>query len=285
MVLEMLINPRKAEREPWELFFVGLVYSSVAVFLSLYIFKQYVGIVMVFLTTISCTYLIQGTLSREEERDLVATHELALLKEHGRALSYFMFLFLGFVVSFSLWYILMPQAFSSQVFSVQEETIKCINSVGVQGCLSDPANSFFRIFLNNLKVLAFVLIFAFFYGAGSIFILAWNATVVAVAIGIFVRNSISSAAASLGLSAVSSYFTSYSLGLFRYLTHGSLEILAYFIAALAGGIISVAVARHNFNSTSFRRVLSDSVDLIALSVGALFLAAIVEAFVTPMFFG
>ncbi|MBI2145309.1 hypothetical protein HYU18_03230 [Candidatus Woesearchaeota archaeon] len=70
MVLELLINPGKAEREPWELFFVGLVYSSVAIFLSLYIFKQYVGIVMVFLTTIACTYLIQGTLRREEKKDL-----------------------------------------------------------------------------------------------------------------------------------------------------------------------------------------------------------------------
>ncbi len=285
MVLEMLISPRKAEREPWELFFVGLIYSSVAIFLSLYIFKQYVGIVMVFLTTIACTYLIQGTLRREEKKDAVIHHELALLKEHGKALSYFMFLFLGFVVSFSLWYIVMPQSFSSHVFAIQEETIRCINSVGIEGCLSAPAESFAKILLNNVKVLLFVLIFAFFYGAGSVFILAWNATVVAAAIGIFVRNSLSSAAANLGLSSISSYFSSYSFGLLRYLTHGSLEILAYFIAALAGGIISVAVARHSFSNPNFKRVLLDSVDLIALSVGTLFLAAVVEVFVTPLLFG
>lgn len=285
MVLEMLINPKKAERNPWELFFIGLVYSSMAIFLGLYIFKQYVGIVMVFLTTLACTYLVQGTLRREEKKDAVIPHELALLKEHGKALSYFMFLFLGFVVSFSVWYIVLPQAFTSQVFAVQEETIRCINSVGVEGCLSAPTESFVKIFLNNIKVLLFVLIFAFFYGAGSIFILAWNATVVATAIGIFVRNGISSAASSLGLPAIASYFSSYSLGLLRYLTHGGFEILAYFIAALAGGIISVAVARHTFNSPGFRRVLWDSVDLVALSVGTLFIAAVVEVFVTPMLFG
>jgi len=84
---------------------------------------------------------------------------------------------------------------------------------------------------------------------------------------------------------VAGYFSSYSLGLLRYLTHGWLEILAYFIAALAGGIISVAIARHSFASASFRRVVSDSVDLIALSVGTLFMAAVVEVFVTPMLFG
>lgn len=285
MVLELLINPKKAEREPWELFFVGIVYSSAAIFLSLYIFKQYVGIVMVFLTTLACTYLIEGTLRREEKKDVFISHELALLKEHGRALSYFMFLFLGFVVSFSLWYIVLPHGFSSQVFAIQEETIRCINSVGVEGCLSAPTESFVKIFLNNIKVSMFVLLFAFFYGAGSVFILAWNATVVAAAIGIFVRNVISSAASSLGLPALANYFSSYSLGLLRYLTHGGLEILAYFLVALAGGIVSVAVTRHSFNSPSFRRVLWDSVDLVALSVGTLFLAAIVEVFVTPVLFG
>jgi len=287
MVLEMLINSKKAERSPWEMFFIGLVYSSVSIFLGLYIFKQYVGIVMVFLTTLACTYLIQGTLRMEEKRDVASreTHELDLLKGHSKALSYFMFLFLGFVVSFSIWYIVLPQSFSSQIFNIQEDTIHCVNSAGVEGCLSAPTESFAKIFFNNIKVLLFVLIFAFFYGAGSVFILAWNATVVATAIGLFVRSAISSAASGLGLSSVAGYFSSYSLGLFRYMTHGAFEILAYFIAALAGGIISVAVARHSFASPKFRKVLWDSADLVMLAFGTLFFAAVVEVFITPMLFG
>ena len=285
MVLEMLINPMKAERSPWEMFFVGLVYSSVSIFLSFFIFRQYIGIVMVFLTTLACTYLVQATLRLEEKKDTVMTHELDLLREHGKALSYFMFLFLGFVVSFSLWYIILPHGLTSQVFGAQEQTIQCINSVGVDGCLTGIPDSFFRIFFNNFKVLAFVLLFAFFYGAGSVFILAWNAAVVATAIGMFVRNAISSAASMIGLAGAATYFSSYSLGLLRYLTHGSLEILAYFIAALAGGIISVAVARHGIGRPGFKTVLWDSADLIALALGTLFLAAIVEVYVTPMLFG
>ncbi|MBI2176185.1 stage II sporulation protein M [Candidatus Woesearchaeota archaeon] len=288
MVLEMLINPRRAERSPWEMFFIGLVYSSVSIFLGFYIFRQYAGIVMVFLTTLACTYLIQGTLRREESKDAVIPHELALLKEHGKALSYFMFLFLGFVVAFSLWYVVLPHTFSSQLFNVQECTIQSINSGGAVGCVTSAAtsaDSFGRIFMNNIRVLMFVLLIAFFYGAGSVFILAWNATVIAAAIGSFVRSALSGAAATAGMSGIAGYFSSYSVGLMRYLTHGSLEILAYFIAALAGGIISVAVARHSFGSPRFRAVLTDSVDLIALSVGALFLAAVVEVFITPMIFG
>lgn len=284
MVLELLMNPFKAERKPWELFFVGAVYSSVAILLSMFVFKEYVGIVMVFLTTLASVYLVQKMLRVEEEKDNTIRGELNIMKEHGKALSVFIFLFMGFVVAFSIWYMALPPQLTHQVFGIQETTIQCINSAGVEGCLSGTEATFGRIFFNNIKVLLFTLIFAFFYGAGSIFILAWNAAVVGTAIGIFVRNSIGTAAGSIGLSSIASYFPIYSAGLMRYMTHGVLEILAYFMAALAGGIISIAVVRHDFGSKEFRKVLFDSVDLIALSLGTLLVAAAVEVFVTPMLF-
>ena len=284
MVLELLINPTKAERKPWELFFIGLVYASVAIMLSMYIFKQYVGIVMVFLTTLASVYLVQRLLRLEEAKDEPIRSELHIMKEHGKVLSVFLFLFFGFVVAFSLWHIFLPPSLSHQVFGIQEQTITCINSAGVEGCVSGVESSFMRIFLNNIKVLLFTLTFAFFYGAGAIFILAWNAAVVGTAVGIFVRNSVSTVAGNLGVNSIANYFGVYSVGLLRYMTHGTFEILAYFMAALAGGIISIAIIRHDFRSKEFRKVLFDSVDLIALSLGMLFLAAIIEVFITPMLF-
>jgi len=282
--LELLISPGKAVRKPWEIFFIGIVYSSVAIMLSMYIFKQYVGIVMVFLTTLACVYLVQKMLQVEEEKDDPIRSELQILKSHGRALSVFMFLFMGFVVAFSFWHIVLPSDLSHQIFGMQEKTIQCINSAGIEGCASGTEATFLKIIFNNIKVLLFTLTFAFFYGAGAVFILAWNAAVVGTAIGIFVRNSISAVAGSLGAGSIASYFAFYSAGLMRYMTHGAFEILAYFMAALAGGIISIAIARHDFRSREFRKVLFDSVDLIALSLGVLFLAAIVEVYITPLLF-
>lgn len=284
MVLELLINPGKVGRRPWEIFFIGIVYSSVAILLSMYIFKEYIGIVMVFLTTLASVYLVQKMLQVEEEKDKPIMSELHILKEHGKALSVFMFLFIGFVVAFSFWNIILPPDLTHQIFGMQEKTIQCINSAGVEGCVSGAEATFIKIFFNNIKVLLFTLMFAFFYGAGAVFILAWNAAVVGTAIGIFVRSSISTIAGSIGVGSVASYFAAYSTGLLRYMTHGAFEILAYFMAALAGGIISIAVARHDFRSPEFRKVLFDSVDLIALSLGVLFLAAIIEVYVTPLLF-
>ena len=46
------------------------------------------------------------------------------------------------------------------------------------------------IFLNNIRVLFLCIIFAFIYGAGAIFILTWNASIVGVAIGNLIREGI-----------------------------------------------------------------------------------------------
>jgi hypothetical protein len=41
MVLETIINPITAERKPWEMIFIGLAYSLVALGLSYWVFHEY----------------------------------------------------------------------------------------------------------------------------------------------------------------------------------------------------------------------------------------------------
>jgi uncharacterized membrane protein SpoIIM required for sporulation len=72
--------------------------------------------------------------------------------------------------------------------------------------------------------------------------------------------------------------------LLRYLVHGIPEIAAYFIVALAGGIMSVAVIKHEFGKEKFWEVLQDSLNLIIVSVIVLFLAALMEVYITPKLF-
>ncbi len=284
MGLEMLVNPDPAARMPWEMFFVGLLYAFVGVFLSLWIFRSQASIVMVFLTVIASLYLIQGTLRREEWKDhALQTSEMRLLKQHWPVLSYFMYLFLGFVVAFSLIYILAPPGLVTSLFSTQMTAIDDVNNVAVSGSAVERSAFLGNIFFNNLKVLFFTFIFAFFYGAGAVFILAWNASVVAAAVGSFVRSEVALITARLGWE-TAGYFSAYSVGLMKYLTHGSFEILAYFVAALGAGIISIAALHHSFGSDSFRKTLVDSVDLIVISVVLLFVAALIEVFVTPVLF-
>ena len=120
------------------------------------------------------------------------------------------------------------------------ETIIAINSQ-VLGEVIGNSSIVLQIFLNNFKVLLFSIFFAFFYGAGAIFILTWNASVISAAVGLFVKDKIAAVAAYSGSVGIFNYFNMFSLGLARYMIHGIPEIAAYFIGGLAGGIISVAV--------------------------------------------
>lgn len=285
MVLEMLMSPKKAERKPWEMFFIGLFYASIAIFLSNWIFQKYASLVMVFLTVLAPLFLIQNTLMFEEEKDKEISSEIILLKEHGKALSYFMFLFMGFVIAYAFWYLVLPSHMVSNIFGVQIETIESINTLASAHLSWSGAPTLLsQIFLNNSKVLFFCLLFAFFYGAGAVFILAWNASVVGAAMGGFIRTGLATIARDVGFIGLSHYLSTFSLSLLRYFTHGLFEILAYFIAALGGGIISVAVARHDFGTEEFKHIAMDSLDLIVIAVFMLFFAALVEVYITPLLF-
>lgn len=278
MVLESLINPFRAEKEPADMIPLGILFSSVAIILSLWIFEKHTSLVMVFLTVLACVPLIFQTITLEEKKDLTIKNEHLLLKEHARAILFFVMLFVGMTASFTMWYVFLPEQMTETVFSIQTQTILSINNEVTGNVLGNPERqlSFFtKIFFNNIKVLVFCILFAFIYGFGSIFILTWNASVIGAAMGNFIR---------INLAQTSTYFHVASLGVLRYALHGIPEIAAYFTAGLAGGIISVAVISHDYGSERFNKILIDSSDLIIISICLLLIAGIIEVFITPLLF-
>jgi len=282
MVLESLTNPVKAEHRPYQMIILGFLYSSVAILLSLWIFYEYSSLIMVFLTVFACVPIVYNTIKLEERKDEVEKEEKVLLKEHIKALKVFMFLFLGIIISVVVWFVFIPKETSDVLFSTQLETFKSINS-GTVG-MAAQIGHLSTILFNNLKVLMFCILFSFIYGLGAIFILTWNATVIGVAIGIFIRHQLAGLAGSAGLVKAAGYLQIFSIGFLKYSLHGILEILAYFVGGLAGGIVSVAIIRHQFGTEKFERVLWDSSDLVIISVIMLVIAAFVEVFVTPLVF-
>ncbi len=282
MVLESLLNPFRAERQPWVLVLLGFLYASLGLFLSLWIFEEQASIVMVFLTVMAALPLMYQAIRLEEEKDILLSHERTILKEHGKAIKFFLTLFIGFVIAYSLWYVVLPDVLSQKLFITQTHTISNLNQQ-VTGALAQ-FGLMNKIFLNNVKVLIFCILFSFLYCSGAIFILSWNASVIGAAVGNFIRTHLAQAAESTGLARYANYLHISSLSLLRYAVHGIPEILAYFIAGLAGGILSVAIIRHDFGTTNLEKVLLDTSDLILIAIFILFIAALIEVFVTPAFF-
>jgi len=285
MVLESLFNPFIIKKKPWEMFFAGMIFTFVSLLLSFFVFKESAGLLTIFLIVLSTVPILYTTIKNEEELDLKLDQEWTLLKEHTKVLIFLMCLFLGIVVAMTLSYVFMPESIVNSVFGMQQQAISNVNN-NIHGAVILTGNVtkfdlFGKILFNNMKVLFFCLIFSLLYGTGAMFILTWNASVIAAAMGGLFKSELSSAAVAVGAAGASHYFGAATFSFVRYMTHGLLEIAAYFVAGLAGGIISVALIKHDLKED---KVLIDSLDLILISIGILFAAGLVEVYITPLIY-
>jgi uncharacterized membrane protein SpoIIM required for sporulation len=282
-MLESMVNPRRLEKGPWKMFFVGIVYASLSLLLVRWFFSSdpvlanYSGMIVVTFCVMFSLPFIYFIIKQEEREDEEVIGLLSVWKIHKDAIYSFMWLFLGFIIAFSFWYIILQDV---NLFNAQIETYCRINSPGsINSCVAQydfsPISGaaakelrFLSIIENNLYVMIFTLLLSLIFGAGAIFVLAWNASVIAAAISIFSNNKISEI----------------PLGVFRYMIHGFPEIAAYFITALAGGIFGVGVIRNGIKSKRFLHVVENVAILLFVAIAILILAAVIEVYVTPLFF-
>lgn len=290
MIFEVLFNHKHINKNPKLLMFVGAVYSSVALLMSFIAFRSYASLVMVFFTVMTVLPLIYNSIKHEEHEDLVLISERSKLREHGKALKKFMYLFIGMVLAFSFWYTVLPMESNAEIFEAQISTITRINQPLDQeqtitgNIIRERLPLFMSVLMNNMIVLVFCLVFSLLFGLGAIFILTWNASIIGVAIGTIFKQGFGASAELVGLGKTFSYAQVVSYGLLRFTLHGIPEIAGYFIGGLAGGILSVAVIKHDLRSKRFSKIVYDSIDLALISVSFIFLAAVIEVFVTPIFF-
>ncbi|MBU2616372.1 MAG: stage II sporulation protein M [Nanoarchaeota archaeon] len=287
-MLESLVNPKRVEKGPWKMFFIGLIYSSLSLLLVNWFFSgdsvlsQYSGMIVVTFSVMFSLPFVYYMFKQEEIEDESITGFFAVWRIHKDAVYAFMWLFLGFIVAFSFWFIVLQ---NPDLFNAQIETYCKINSPGnMQWCLdkydfaryADSGTTgavtkeirLFSIIENNVYVMIFTLLLSLIFGAGAIFVLAWNASVIAAAISLFAQYSIKDI----------------PLGVARYMIHGSPEIAAYFMTALAGGMFGINVLKNGFRGDKFLHSLEDTIILLFLALVILLFAAAIEVYLTPLFF-
>jgi uncharacterized membrane protein SpoIIM required for sporulation len=283
-MLEMILSPKKAERNSWGMFFVGLFYSALSVLLVRFFFAKdvvmakYMGVLIVTFSVMFCIPFVYFLFRVEEKRNLTTEGIFRVFKEHQRGLNALMFLFLGLLIGYSIMYIAWPK----QNFAAQIETYcsinrpsnfdACVQQYGVEtskitGSFSS-ADRFLAIFSNNIYVLIFTIVFSLIFGAGGIFILAWNASVIAAAIGIYTKSQLNQL----------------PIGLARYMIHGIPEIAAYFFGLVAGGILSIAIIKKDYKNDRFWDIIQDVLNLVIVAVIILVIAAAIEVYITPNLF-
>ncbi len=284
-MLETLINPKEGEKGPWKMFFIGIVYASLSLLLVHWFFSgdpnlsNASGMLVVLFCIMFSFPFMYFIIKTEEKEDEDVEGIFSVWRAHKDAIYAFMWLFLGFVVAFSFWNIVLHDA---NLLNFQIQTYCQINSPGdVDACVKEYSSGnlnmtgasingmrFLSIIENNVYVMIFTLIFSLIFGAGALFILVWNASVISAAVGIFVRYNVKDI----------------PLGIARYAIHGVPEIAAYFITALAGGIFGVGLIRHGIKSEKFLKVFENVIIMIFMALVILILAALIEVYITPLIF-
>src|SRR3990167_1208569 len=112
-MLESLINPQRLEKGPWKMFFVGIVYASLSLLLVKWFFsadavlQNYSGMIVVTFCVMFSLPFMFYLIKKEEVEDEEVAGFFSVWKVHSDAVFALMLLFLGFVVAFSFWYIIL----------------------------------------------------------------------------------------------------------------------------------------------------------------------------------
>jgi uncharacterized membrane protein SpoIIM required for sporulation len=191
----------------------------------------------------------------ETEEEFERKIESNFFKRHTDVLKIYAAFFLGMIFAMSILFLILPGNTVEKIF---EDQINEINII--KGNVISPSN-FQKIVLNNISVMTLCFLFAFLFGSGAIFILAWNASVLSAAIGV-VAKSIG------GISGMST-------AVMTFLPHGTFEILAYFVAGIAGGLVSVVITKRR--NKLFWVVIKDSFKLMGVAALFLIIGAVIEA--------
>jgi len=256
MVLERLVSIRDALRNPWWMFLTGGIVSVVCLFISYLVFQTSVGLISSLFVTIAMTpFMIRLTIYDEtKEEEEVNFGEMNFLQRHKDIIKIYSAFFAGMILSLSLLYLSLPENFSQKIFQDQTNEIYSIRGNFIS------FETFEKIVTNNIGVLFLSFLFSFIFGAGAIFILSWNATVLATAIGMVAK----------GYGGIKGL----PVATLMFFPHGSLEILAYFIGGIAGGLVSAVISKRH--SKNFWFVIKDGSLLLMISVVLLIAAGIIE---------
>jgi len=269
LVLEELVDAEAARKNPLAIIALSAAFASIAVLVVRFInFGESSDLLLLTFTIIpSIPFFLN--LVKYDEREAREAREFlgsTTLARHAPAIIALSAFFLGLTLAFTVWYTILSTQESTKLFAIQNEELQNVRVVSTRlaGAFLNAKflNAFELIFLHNLQVLLLAVGFSLLYGAGAVFILVWNASIIGVFLGSIAKTSGSTLASSS------------ALGI---LPHGVFELLAYSTGALAGGILSHAIATRKINNLQFFHVVYDAAKLTAWAILFLAIAAFIES--------
>ncbi|HYD03020.1 MAG TPA: stage II sporulation protein M [Alphaproteobacteria bacterium] len=256
-MLENILKPNWLEKEPRYAFLIGLIYSVIGIIAALIIFPRSQGIASIAFLSLLLVPSLSKILAIEEKQDSDSKKFSLkkIFKDHSDVLQVYLMLFLGIFLAYALFSLKFPNLLVNGIFDSQ------LNIIGVNTGQATGGLDFQSILSNNFKVLIIFAMLSLVFGAGSIFFLAWNASVWGVVFAYVTRN-----------------FDEFFLTFLQVTPHMFLEVGAYFFTIIAGGIMSQAVLREKLGSVKFKYVLKDGSVFLLVGIVLLVLGAFCEVY-------
>ncbi|MCD6434203.1 MAG: stage II sporulation protein M [Candidatus Diapherotrites archaeon] len=283
MVLESIVRVKFLQRHPSTMFFVAFLVSTASMWLSYFTFPEESSMLSLAFVTIALVPIMHKLFVEIEREEIVSLEPIGFFQRHFYVILIYAFFFLGIIASYAFWFSFMPDEMNAKLFAAQNSELSKIGelkeNITTTGRIVTTAEScttfkciFKLIFYNNLSVLFWAFLFSFIYGAGAIFLIGWNASI----LGTFIGQELSA----LGIVAKKAphlvgKVIATPLG---FLPHGIPEAIGYFVGAIAGAIISVAIAQNKYGTYEFEVITRDALVLLFFAVLSLFIGAVIEAY-------
>lgn len=248
-MIDKLLRADLIEKEPWYGIVLGFLFASLGIIFSYLIFKTSPSFPAVFLTTLAAAPILAKVLKGEKRKGNI-------LKRHEKVINAYFYMFFGMTMAFASFSAFLPQDMSNSIFSEQLSNFS-------GGYFTMQSNLFIGIVLNNFGLVLFFFLLSLFYGSGSIFLLAWNSSILGVMWGGMLRATLSLMDPAIFLKNV--FF------IFPFLLP---EVEAYFLASIAGGIVSVNL----YNSKKLEIEMKDSLIFLMLASMLIIVAGLIETF-------
>lgn len=254
-MLDLLLKLQWLERKPALAVLLGVAFPTLGMMFGTLLFPAAPSFPAIFLTTLAAAPIMIRLLEHEK-LDIKAKK---FLKRNENVTEAYLFLFLGMAITFAFWFAVLPPQMSSWLFGEQLR-----HAFGPTGAFTFSAQTFAPIIINNLGLLLFFFLLALFYGSGSIFLLTWNASILGIMWGNAMRALV------LGNTAA------FAAGTIFPIPYMAPEVVAYFLAAIAGGIVAVHL---HTQKKVLPVAMRDSMLLLAISVVILIVAAVIETII------
>jgi len=257
MVFEQFLESEKIKRHAFFIFGMGFVYTFLSFFVSYFFFKDSFSLAIIFLTTLLLVPVLNKFINDEEEvegKDGLKN----FYKNHKSLFKVLFFLFLGIFFAFVVLSFL-----NQDLFTYQTDLLRAIGNDPSENILQHEDivkfDQALGIISQNILVVVIAFILSIFYGAGALFLIILNASIFAI----FISKLIYMKGASV---------------LFLFLIHLVPELTGFFMASIAGAVMSRALFRENLLSERFSNVARDSLVILLISALLIVIAGFLEVY-------